>query len=78
MTDSAFERIGESSIVHTVVPTKIMRNITLLATNTLIDCAREKACTQNVTRIKEFRKGLASYVHEQDAQSAVACFRNVL
>ena len=55
-----------------------MRNITLSATDALIDRAREKARAQGVTLNDEFRKWLASYVQEQDAQSAVARFRSVM
>ena len=64
--------------MRTSVYTTSMRNITLSATDALIDRAREKARTQGVTLNDEFRKWLASYVQEQDAQSAVARFRSVM
>jgi hypothetical protein len=64
--------------VRTTVYIKSMRNITLSATDALIDRAREKARAQGVTLNDEFRKWLASYVQEQDAQSAVARFRSVM
>ena len=64
--------------MRTTVYTKSMRNITLSATDALIDRAREKARAQGVTLNDEFRKWLASYVQEQDAQSAVARFRSVM
>ena len=55
-----------------------MRNITLSAADLLIDRAREKARAQGVTLNDEFRKWLASYVQDQDAQSAVTRFREVM
>ena len=55
-----------------------MRNITLSATDALIDRAREKARAQGVTLNDEFRKWLASYVQGEDNQSAVTRFRAVM
>ncbi len=64
--------------MRTSVYTINMRNITLSAADALIDRAREKARIQGVTLNDEFRKWLASYVQEQDAQFAVARFRSVM
>lgn len=64
--------------MRTIAYTISMRNITLSATDALIDRAREKARSQGVTLNDEFRKWLASYVQEPDAQSAVARFRSVM
>lgn len=55
-----------------------MRNITLSASDVLIDRAREKARAQGVTLNDEFRKWLASYVEAQDGQTAVDRFRAVM
>ena len=55
-----------------------MRNITLSATDQLIDQAREKARAQGVTLNDEFRKWLASYVQADSGQSAVNRFRQVM
>ena len=55
-----------------------MRNITLSATDQLIDQARDKARAQGVTLNDEFRKWLASYVQVGDGQSAVDRFRSVM
>ncbi len=52
-----------------------MRNITLSATDELIDRAREKAKAQGATLNDEFRKWLASYVQDEDA---VTRFRAVM
>ena len=78
MTDLVPEHIADLNIVRTIVYTISMRNITLSATDALIDQAREKARAQGLTLNHEFRKWLASYVQEQDAQSAVARFRSVM
>ena len=61
-----------------MVYTKIMRNITLSATDQLIDQARDKARAQGVTLNDEFRKWLSSYVQAGDGQSAVNRFRSVM
>ena len=55
-----------------------MRNITLSATDELIDSAREKARAHGVTLNDEFRKWLSSYVQGDDSQSAVTRFRAVM
>ena len=55
-----------------------MRNITLSATDQLIDQARDKARAQGVTLNDEFRKWLASYVQAADGQTAVSRFRSVM
>ena len=55
-----------------------MRNITLSATDALIDRAREKARAQGVSLNDEFRKWLSSYVQGDDSQSAVSRFRTVM
>ena len=55
-----------------------MRNITLSATDQLIDQARDKARAQGVTLNDEFRKWLCSYVQAADGQSAVNRFRSVM
>ena len=55
-----------------------MRNITLSATDLLIDQARKKARAQGVTLNDEFRKWLASYVQAQDGHVAVDRFRTVM
>ena len=55
-----------------------MRNITLSATDALIDRAREKARSQGVSLNDEFRKWLASYVQAADGQTAVNRFRSVM
>ena len=55
-----------------------MRNITLSATDELIDSAREKARANGVTLNDEFRKWLSSYVQGDDSQSAVTRFRAVM
>ena len=64
--------------MRTIVYTKQMRNITLSATDQLIDKARDKARAQGVTLNDEFRKWLASYVQAADGQSAVDRFRSVM
>ena len=78
MTDLLPEHIADLRVVRTIVYTIYMRNITLSAADALIDRAREKARAQGLTLNDEFRKWLASYVQEQDAQSAVARFRSVM
>ena len=78
MTGLLPEHIADLNKVRTIVYTISMRNITLSATDALIDQAREKARAQGLTLNHEFRKWLASYVQEQDAQSAVARFRSVM
>ena len=78
MTGLLTEHIADLNKVRTIVYTISMRNITLSATDALIDQAREKARAQGLTLNDEFRKWLASYVQEQDAQSAVARFRSVM
>ena len=65
-------------MVRTTVYTAFMRNITLSATDQLIDQARDKARAQGVTLNDEFRKWLASYVQSGDGQSAVNRFRSVM
>ena len=55
-----------------------MRNITLSASDALIERAREKARAQGVSLNDEFRKWLAIYVQGEDSQSAVARFRAVM
>ena len=60
------------------VYTAPMRNITLSATDQLIDQAREKARAQGVSLNDEFRKWLASYVQDGNPQDAVARFRSVM
>ena len=60
------------------VYTGLMRNITLSATDQLIDQAREKARAQGVSLNDEFRKWLASYVQDSNPQDAVARFRSVM
>ena len=64
--------------MRTVVYTTPMRNITLSASDQLIDQARDKARAQGVTLNDEFRKWLASYVQAGDGQSAVNRFRSVM
>ncbi len=64
--------------MRSAVYTEHMRNITLSATDQLIDKARDKARAQGVTLNDEFRKWLASYVQAGDGQSAVERFRNVM
>ena len=64
--------------MRTIVYTIEMRNITLSATDQLIDQARDKARAQGVTLNDEFRKWLASYVQAADGQSAVNRFRSVI
>ena len=78
MTGLLPEHIADLNKVRTIVYTISMRNITLSAADALIDKAREKARVQGLTLNDEFRKWLASYVQEQDAQSAVARFRSVM
>ena len=65
-------------LVRTIAYTALMRNITLSATDQLIDQARDKARAQGVTLNDEFRKWLASYVQAADGQSAVNRFRSVM
>ena len=60
------------------VYTRLMRNITLSAADTLIDRARERARAQGVSLNDEFRKWLTSYVQGEDSQSAVTRFRAVM
>ena len=55
-----------------------MKNITLSATDQLIDQARDKARAHGVTLNDEFRKWLASYVQAGDGQAAVSRFRSVM
>jgi hypothetical protein len=55
-----------------------MKNITLSATDALIDRAREKARAQGVTLNDEFRKWLADYVASDSGQDAVTRFRAVV
>lgn len=52
-----------------------MRNITLSASETLIDRAREKARARGVTLNDEFRRWLGSYLADDDA---VGRFRAVM
>ena len=64
--------------MRTVVYTTLIRNITLSASDQLIDQARDKARAQGVTLNNEFRKWLANYVQAGDGQSAVNRFRSVM
>ena len=64
--------------MRTVVYTIRVRNITLSASDQLIDQARDKARAQGVTLNDEFRKWLASYVQSGDGQNAVNRFRSVM
>ena len=64
--------------MRTAAYTASVRNITLSASDQLIDQARDKARSQGGFLNDEFRKWLASYVQAGDGQSAVNRFRSVM
>ena len=64
--------------MRTAAYTASVRNITLSASDQLIDQARDKARSQGGSLNDEFRKWLASYVQAGDGQSAVNRFRSVM
>lgn len=51
-----------------------MRNVTLSASENLIDAAREKAREQNKTLNQVFREWLQDYTHRDDTRAVTALY----